>query len=239
VGIELARAYVRVGVDSTGVDQGFSDIVKQMDGVATTATIMGGIITGALGMATRSAVMAAGKFEQTMIAFSTMMGSASKASELLADLTQFAAETPFEMPEIENVARGLVMFGEDGKTLMETLKMLGNAASGTSSSFGMLGLVYNQIRGVGKLLTQDFRQLSTRGVISLRDIAKHYKVTDAAAQEMLSRGKISFEDFRKILMGLTGESGRFANMMEKQSKSMLGLLVRILHSWFFHSFRTS
>jgi hypothetical protein len=42
---------------------------------------------------------------------------------------------------------------------------------------------------------------------------------------------VSFEDFRKIMLGLTSESGRFANMMEKQSKSMLGLLSTFSDAW--------
>ena len=213
--------------------EGLQEMSARMSEIGGTAAIMGGMVTYAFGASAKSAIMAAGAYEQTMIAFSTMMGSAEKATGLLNDLTKFAAETPFEMPEIEQVARGMVMFGEDSKSLMDTLQMLGNAASGTSSSFGMLGLVYNQIRGVGKLLTQDFRQLSTRGVISLRDIAKHYKITDAAAQEMLSRGKVSFEDFRAIMMNLAGENGtgRFAGMMKKQSESMMGLLSTFSDAW--------
>jgi hypothetical protein len=84
-------------------------------------------------------------------------------------------------------------------------------------------MVFNQVRGVGKLLTQDFRQLSSRGIISLVDIAKYFKVTEAKAQEMLSSGQVSFAKFRDILKSLTQEGGRFANMMEKQSVSLLGL----------------
>jgi tape measure domain-containing protein len=127
------------------------------------------------------------------------------------------------MPEILKAARGLIQFGERGDDLMDSLNLLGNAASGTSTPFGFLALVFNQVRGVGKLLTQDFRQLSTRGVLSLQDLAKYYGVTTQAAQEMLSKGKVSFEDLKNILRMLSGEGGRFANLMEKQSQSLLGL----------------
>lgn len=170
-----------------------------------------------------SSLQAAGKFEQTTIAFETMLGSASATTKLLDDLTQFAAKTPFEMPEIEQAARGLVMFGERGDELMETLNLLGNAAAGTSTDFGMVALVFNQVRGVGHLLTQDFRQLSTRGILSLQDIADHFHTTTEAAQAMLSGGKISFEDLKAILKDLSSDGGRFANLMEKQSHSLLGV----------------
>jgi len=179
------------------------------------------VVVGSFG--TITSLMKAGQFEQTKIAFETMLGSAEETKKTLADLTEFAALTPFEMPEILQAARGLIQFGERGEDLIETMEMLGNAAAGTSTPFGFLALVFNQVRGVGKLLTQDFRQLSTRGIISLQDIADHFDVTTSAAQEMLSTGRVSFEDLKDIFRELSEEGGRFHNLMEKQSTSLLGL----------------
>ena len=208
------------------------DLNAARPGVANAMTRMSSTISGKLmgafgavaaGMSMLKGIQMAGSLEQNIIAFETMMGSTEKAKDLLADLSDFAAKTPFRMAGIIQAARGLVMFGERQDQVMGTLRMLGNAAAGTSSDFGMLALIFNQVRGVGKLLTQDFRQLSTRGVISLVDIAKHFDVTTEAAQKMLSTGKISFEDLRAILQSLSAEGGRFHNLMEKQSASLLGL----------------
>jgi len=169
------------------------------------------------------ALRSAGEFEQTTVAFETMLGSATKAKSLLEDLTTFAALTPFEMPELQQTARGLIQFGESQEEVLDTLKILGDAASATSSSLGMIGLIYNQIRGVGKLLTQDFRQLSTRGVLSLQDIAKHFGIATSQAQEFISSGKVGFKDVRAILKNMTSDGGKFANMMEKQAKTYQGM----------------
>jgi len=168
-------------------------------------------------------IASAGAFEQTEIAFTTFLGSAEATKQTLADLTDFAAKTPFEMPEIEQAAKGLITFGDRGPKLMETLKYLGDAASATSTNFGDVASIFNQIRGVTKLTREDFKQLATRGVISLQDIADHYKVTTAEADNMMSKGKVSFDDFSQIMKGLSQEGGRFANMMEKQSSSFVGL----------------
>lgn len=219
---------MRIRGDSSGLrgdlESARSEVESSLKQIAATAA---GVIAsfGFAGAAflKRGLGLATG-FEQTTIAFETMMGSAEETKQLLSDLTTFAAKTPFEMPEIEQAARGLVQFGERGDELMDTLNLLGNAAAGTSTPFGMLALVFNQVRGVGKLLTQDFRQLSTRGVISLQDIADHFKVTTEEAQNMLSTGKVSFEDLRAILKGLSQDGGRFANLMEKQSRSLGGLM---------------
>ena len=233
MGLELARAYVVARGDVSNVARDFQSGQPAVEQAAMSlqqsvnrilAGIGVGISAAVIARQVKSFLMLAGGFEQTTIAFETMIGSAEETKKTLADLTEFAAKTPFEMPEIESAARGLIMFGERGKDLMDTLNILGDAAAGTSTPFGFLALVFNQVRGVGKLLTQDFRQLSTRGVLSLQDLAKYYKVTTAEAQKMLSGGKVSFEDFRDILKVASEEGGRFANLMEKQSTSYLGLI---------------
>lgn len=229
MGLELAKAWVRVGVDSSAIIPGMNVVKKLIGGsmgrILGTITNKWMMLTAAIGggLTVLGSLRSAGKFEQTTIAFETMLGSAEETKKVLGELTEFAALTPFEMPEIEAAARGLIQFGTRGKDLMDTLNMLGNAASGTSTQFGMVALIFNQIRGVGKLLTQDFRQLSTRGILSLQDVADHFKVTTAEAQKMMSKGKISFEDVKAIFKGLSGVGGRFHNLMEKQSKSLLGL----------------
>ena len=197
---------------------------SSLQSVGMQLVMVGGAIAGVTASISNAAARSAGEFEQTTIAFETMLGSASETAKLLADITEFAALTPFEMPEIEQATRGLVQFGERGEKLMTTLNNLGNAAAGTSTPFGMVALVFNQIRGVGKLLTQDFRQLSTRGILAADDIAKHFKVSRSQAMAMISAGKVSFEDVEAIFAGLSAKGGRFANLMKKQSESYLGLM---------------
>ena len=213
--------------DATNFSGASSQVQEGLSSMKRQATIAGAAISATITALGTAAIYSAGRFEQTTIAFETMLGSAGETKKLLSDLTDFAALTPFEMPEIQAAARGLVQFGERGDELMESLNILGNAASGTSTNFGELALIFNQVRGVGKLLTEDFRQMSTRGVITLKDIADHFDVTTEAAQGMLSGGKISFDDLRNILKGLSEDGGRFAGLMEKQSKSFLGLVSTI------------
>ena len=189
---------------------------------AATAAMFGSIAMFGKNMLSKGLGLAA-EFEKTTVEMEVMMGSAEETQKTLADLTQFAIATPFEMPQILGVANQLITFGERGDKLMESLKLIGDASGGTNEKFQLLGAVFNQIRGAGKLLTQDFRQLSGRGIISLQDIAKYYKTTTVAANKMLSDGKISFESFRKILKRSTEEGGRFAGMMERTSHTMKGL----------------
>jgi tape measure domain-containing protein len=227
MGVELARAFVTVRGDYSGL-QGDLQSAK-----AETEMAMKSVAAGALAILGPFAnfgkgifsqgLKLAGSLEQTTVEMETMLGSAEETQGVLERLTKFAVETPFEMPQLLSVTRGLIQFGDRGEDIFDTLKVLGDASGGTAEKFGLLGLVFNQIRGAGRLMRQDFIQLSSRGIISLADIAKHYGVTTQAADKMLSSGKIKFEDFKKIMKGMTEEGGRYANMMQKQSKTLNGL----------------
>jgi len=152
-----------------------------------------------------------------------MLGSAIDAKQTIAGLVDFAARTPFELPGIIDAARGLILFGERGDEMMRTLTMLGNASAATGADFAELALIYNQIRGAGKLLQQDFRQLATRGVLTQQDLVDHFKVSTAEIEEMRRAGKISFADIRDIMFKLSEDGGRFGRMMEQQAQTLSGV----------------
>lgn len=227
MGIELAQAYVRIRGDSSGLGADLSDVQDQVESsmrsiAAGAASILGAFAAFGKGILTQG-LMAAGSFEQTTVEMETMIGSAEEAQDILAKLTRFAVVTPFEMPQLLQVTKGLIQFGERGQQIMDTLKMLGDASGGTALKFSDLGRIFNHIRGAGHLMHFQFRELSMRGILALTDISKYYGITTEAADKMISHGKISFEDFRKILMSLTQAGGRYNNMMEKQSQTLLGL----------------
>lgn len=241
----LQDSIASVTSSANAIQQELDDIKKKFEEAATgpstfSLAIMeagskisdfGNKISRVFGGVAKKGLMIAAAAETNKIAFETMTGSADQAENILKRLTKFAADTPFEMPEIVKAARGLILFGERGAKLESTLVTLGNAASATSSSFGEVAMIFNQVRGKGKLQMEEFYQFSERGILSMQDLADHYKVTTAEATAMISSGKVGFQDISEILTNLSGEGGRFSNMMEKQSKSLGGLLSTLSDSY--------
>ena len=165
-------------------------------------------------------------YEQTVTEFETLIGSAKETEDTLKGLTDFAVKTPFEMPQLLGVTRGLLQFGERGQEMMGTLKMLGDVSQGNAEKFGVLGTVFNQVRAEGKLTRENFMQLANRGAISLQDLSKGLLGTADKTKEvdkMMRTGKISFDDFRKVLEQTTMAGGKNHNAMERQSTTLGGL----------------
>ena len=66
------------------------------------------------------------------------------------------------------------------------------------------------------------------GVPILDELAKSAGVNKAELLKMVTEGKIGFADVDKALKGLSTGNGKFAGLMEKQSKSLLGLWSTIV-----------
>lgn len=167
------------------------------------------------------AVREAGKIEQLEIAFETMTGSADNAKKIIGDLRKFATATPFELNGIAQSARQLLAFGTSQEDVIPRLTTLGDIAAGTGSRLEDLAAAYGRIQTKQKATLEDINKFLERGVPVIDFIAKKYSLSTAEVFKAISQGEISFQLFDEALQGIRIE--KFANLMEKQSKSIFGL----------------
>jgi len=170
----------------------------------------------------------AGDFEQVEIAFETMLGSADKAKELLDGLKEDARRTPFTLPGILNNAKLLLAMGIEAENVRDTITTLGNIAAGVGrEKLPQLALALGQVRAATKLRGQELRQFTEAGVPLLDELSKILGKPVKEMQDLVSKGEVSFEMVNQALVNLTTGSGRFANLMEKQSTTFLGILSNL------------
>lgn len=163
-------------------------------------------------------------FEQFEASLKTIIGDAGKAKEAIADLSEFARTTPFELPELQTASRSLLAFGFESQKLIPTLKTVGDIASGVSIPIGELADIYGKARVQGRLFAEDINQLTGRGVPVIQELAKIFGVTDAEVRKLVESGKVGFPELEKAFNNLTGAGGKFFNQMENQSKTFAGQL---------------
>lgn len=167
----------------------------------------------------------AGKFEQTRVAFTTMLGSAEAAQKMLDNLASFATRTPFTIEGVERSAKQLLAVGYNAQEVIPTLKSIGDVAAGLSlGEDGLQRLILNlgQVRAQGKLTGRELRDFAVNGVPIMDELAKMMDKPKAAIAEMTEQGQISAPIVEEAFRRMSGEGGRFADLMDKQSKTMLG-----------------
>ena len=168
-----------------------------------------------------------GEFQQLEVAFSTMLQSEEKASALMNQLLKTAAITPFDLKGVADGAKQLLAYGIAADEVNDTLVHLGDIAAGLSVPLGDLVYLYGTTMVQGRMFTQDLRQLQGRGVPIADQLAKQFGVAKDKVGELVTAGKVGAEDFKKAMMDMSAEGGRFGGLMEKQSKTISGQISNI------------
>lgn len=206
-GINMSR--VMDGVFQ-GIGMGFANMAAQ--GIAS----LGGLGKKVLDVGASA--------EKARVQFTTFTGSAVAAEKALKSVTAFAANTPFELPEVREAASKLLAFGVAANDLTKSLKTVGDVAAATGTPFNELADIYGKLRVQGRAYMEDINQLQGRGIPIIQMLAKQYGVTAETVKKLVEEGRIGFAQIDYALERSTQKGGQFANMMDNLSKTTEGKL---------------
>jgi tape measure domain-containing protein len=184
------------------------------------AALAGGGVALAAGI---KAVTSAADFEQTKVAFTTLIGDAGKAEQTLAQLRELGAKTPFEFPELADAGRKLIAFGEGSDTVAATLARIGDVSAGVQAPVNEIAELYGKARVQGRLFAEDINQLTGRGIPIIGELAKQFGVSDSEVKKLVESGQVGFPQIEQSFINMTSQGGKFSGMMEAQSKTTNGL----------------
>ena len=139
---------IKIGmVGSADVNAGLRAIGSAASSLQATlagiAASVGAVVS--LGAAIQQSVKFNAELEQQAVAFKTLLGNAEAASRRMKELTKFAAETPFELPEIVQASKVLQSLTDGALASGEGLRMVGDAAAATGRPLNDVTM------GVGRL----------------------------------------------------------------------------------------
>lgn len=209
---KLTREYKEFARGTNNADE----IVKSLtDSLKRTAAEFGGLV--AIKKFVSDVIDATGKMQQLDVALSTILQSKSKADALLAEISEFAKKTPFNLDEVANGAKQLLAYGSSADNVVDELSMLGDVASGLQIPLGQLIYLYGTLRVQGRAYWRDIQQFQGRGVNVIEEMAKNLGVTQDQIKSLVEEGKIGFKDVEKAFQSMTSEGGKFNNMLENSS----------------------
>lgn len=209
---KLTREYKEFAQGGSNADE----VVKSLtDSLKRTAAEFGGLV--AIKKFVSDVIDATGKMQQLDVALSTILQSKSKADALLAEISEFAKKTPFNLDEVANGAKQLLAYGSSADNVVDELSMLGDVASGLQIPLGQLIYLYGTLRVQGRAYWRDIQQFQGRGVNVIEEMAKNLGVTQDQIKSLVEEGKIGFKDVEKAFQSMTSEGGKFNNMLENSS----------------------
>ena len=212
----------RVEKDGKSIDDVISNIQNSMN------IAIGG---WSIGKFVNQMMQVRGQYQQTEMAFKTMLQSEEKADALMKQLIRTAAVTPFGVEDVTEGAKQLLAFNVAAEDVNKTLIGLGDVAAGMGLNLKDLVMLYGTTIAKGKMDTMDLYQFLNRGIPIADEIAKvmGLDVTNAIkeVQKQIKAGKVTSDVFIQAMQSMTAEGSKFGGLMEAQSKTITGQISNI------------
>lgn len=230
---------VKITGDATGFDRAIKDAEKSAGNFQKTIGDMGKKLSSAgkslqsagkkITMATTAfaGIAAIGvKYNATMETYATsfevMTGSAEKAAEVVDELKDIAASTPFEMPELAETTQLLMNYGFTADDALDKMQMLGDISQGSAEKMNRIATAYGQMSSAGKVSLEDVKQMIEAGFNPLQEISESTGESMESLYDRISAGTISVDEITASMQRSTSEGGRYFQSMEKQSQTFSG-----------------
>ena len=211
-----------------GFASGAKSSGESLAGAMTKASLLTGVITklGSAALSAAEGFISSGieynaQIEKYTTGFTNMLGSAEAAQQVMSQIQEDAAKTPFDVASLTQANQYLISAGENASYARNTIMALGDAVSATGGGNDELNRMaqnLQQIANTGKATAVDIKQFAYSGINVYGILADYTGKSTAEVQKMT----ISYDLLTHALQAASEEGGRYYNSMDTQSQTMNG-----------------
>lgn len=201
---------------------------KSLASAITQGTVMANVFSklGSAALSAAEGFISSGieynaQIEKYTTGFTNMLGSAEAAQQVMSQIQEDAAKTPFDVESLTKANQYLISAGENASYARNTIMALGDAVSATGGGNDELNRMsqnLQQIANTGKATAVDIKQFAYAGIDVYGILADYTGKSTAEVQNMT----ISYDLLTQALQAASEEGGRYYNSMDTQSQTMNG-----------------
>jgi len=180
--------------------------------------------------ATRFVFINAADIETQRKSLEVLTGSLSKTNQIIKELQDFGAVTPFTSSELIEQSKRLKAFGFTTDELTDSVKRLSNIAGATGADLSGIATAFGQIRAKGKLQQEENLQLLERGVDITTELKRITGLQGEEFESAMRKGKIGADLVNQAMINLTNEGGAFFGGATAQADTLNGKLSTLIDS---------
>lgn len=229
---ELAKLKNRLDDAKNGLGE-FADAAKDTDLSGMTASVAKGQLLASAFQTIGKAALDAGtevvktgvaynaQIEQYQVALTNMLGSEDQAIEVLNQIKEDAAKTPFDTAGLTKANQLLISAGVDAESSRQTILALGDAVSATgggNEELSRMAQNLQQIKNAGKATSADIKQFAYAGIDVYGILADYTGKSTAEVQKMT----VTYDLLTAALENASSEGVRYYNAMQTQSETLNG-----------------
>lgn len=162
--------------------------------------------------------------EQAQVAWSTILGSHKTASKMMAEITDYAAKTPFSKMGVDTMAKQLTNAGFEGQAVFDQLTKIGDMGSAfgiQEDSLREMVRQYAQVQQAQVAYTEDLNILQDRGIPIYKALGEVMGVPVAQVKKLASQGKVTADVYNKAIDSMANKT---KGAMEAQSQTFNGMM---------------
>lgn len=202
---------------------------KSLTNAITQGTVMAGIFSklGSAALSAAEGFISSGieynaQIEKYTTGFTNMLGSAEAAQQVMSQIQEDAAKTPFDVESLTKANQYLISAGENASYARSTIMALGDAVSATGGGNDELNRMaqnLQQIANTGKATAVDIKQFAYAGIDVYGILADYTGKSTTEVQNMT----ISYDLLTQALQAASEEGGRYYNAMSDLSQTQNGI----------------
>ena len=202
-----------------------TEIVLNVNAFGWESIYIGMKVFGKLKQRALDFIGVAAEMETYKMQFETLYGSAQKAQQVLDQIKQFAATTPYEIAELTDAWRLMKAYGLEPNLRM--MRAIGDAAAslgGGRETFQGIIVALGQMYAKGKVSAEELMQLAERGVPVYEILEEKLGLT---RKQIANIGAAGIPAQRAIEAIVQGMEERFGGGMERLSKTWQGTISNL------------
>lgn len=209
----------QAGQSVEGIGSRFKNLAKTIAGLAIVKKVAD--ITTSI---VKLGIDGNASLETSITSWTTLLGTQEQAKQMMDDITNYAASTPFSKVGVDEMAKQLSNAGFAGEDLFNQLTKFGNMGSAfgiQEDSLKEMVRQYSQVQMAQVAYTEDLNILQDRGIPIYKGLAEVMGITVAEVKKMAGEGKITADIYNEAINSIASNT---EGAMEAQSKTFSGLM---------------
>jgi len=219
---KLNELIVTIGAKTRKFDYALGQSMRKMQNFGKSTKQLGQSMTRSLTMPIAAlgaaAIKSAADLETMETSFISLTGGAKQAADMMRNLNDFTAKTPFQIEAVAKSARQLIASGSGIDEVNTQLQFLGDIAATSGQPIDEIAAIFSKVNAKGKVELESLNQLAERGIPIFTALSE----ATGLPADKLGAGAVSVEQFNEVLKGFSAEGGFAAGAMERLSQTAAG-----------------
>lgn len=216
-GEKLKNVFGRISGGLSTAGKSAASLAGKLAKVGLSAAGISVTSVGALALACSQAARDAEELNATM---DLLTGSSEKSKKVFAELDREVGL--FSRDTLRDLSVQMLDNGISTEKLIPTLKMLEGFSMGSADTLEKLTKELTKVSSTGRVTAQSLKALSAIGVDGQKEMQKQLHVTPKLFNKLLSAGRITFNDYERLLTRVYNSTDKYNQSIDRISGTVNG-----------------